>query len=167
MSELLYDHWPLLAVLGVVAALLLAARLLLRDTQPPYQKRDALLGADQRRLYAALREAAGDRWVVLSMVRLADLIQVLPGAAKRQAWQNRINARHVDFVVCDPTTFEPQLVVELDRRRRKREAHSDRELFLQRALASAGLPVLGAKAESVSAADLGRLMEEQSERKAA
>lgn len=167
MTELLHDPWLLLAAAGLAAVLLLLARRLLQEGEPPYEKRDVLLGSDERRLYASLRAAAGEQWVVLSMVRLSDLIQVIPGTPKRQSWQNRINSRHADFVICDPTTFEPKLIVALDRRRKKREPLAERDQFLDRALAAAGLPVLRIKADAEIGDELSKRIDDRAARKAA
>ncbi|MEQ8791048.1 MAG: DUF2726 domain-containing protein [Pirellulaceae bacterium] len=142
MVDFIAGYWPVVALSALTLLMLLAVRLLFGEGRPPYEKRDALLSNDARRFYSALREAVGEDGVVLSMVRLADLIRVTPGTSKRQTWQNRINAKNVDFVVCDGTTFEPRLVVEIDRRRRKREALPERDRFVENALGAAGLPLL-------------------------
>jgi hypothetical protein len=141
MQQFLVDYWPIAVFSGLTLGALLLVRVLFGEGRPPYERRDALLGNDARRLYVALREAVGERGVVLSMVRLADLIRVAPGTSQRHAWQNRINAKNVDFVVCDEATFEPRLVVELDRRR-NRQALGERERFVEKALDAAGLPLL-------------------------
>ncbi len=67
--------------------------------------------------FRVLRKVVGERGHVLSQVSLRQLVwfpgnnQSNPG---RQTWHNRVAAKSVDFVVCDPATLWPKLVIELD-----------------------------------------------------
>jgi very-short-patch-repair endonuclease len=96
------------------------------------------------------------------MVRLADLIQVRPQTPKYQSWQNRIHAKHVDFLLCDQGTLEAKLAVELDDKTHNRPDRRQRDQFVDQALADAGLPLLRIDAgESYDPAALRKSIDER------
>ncbi|MCA9189501.1 MAG: DUF2726 domain-containing protein [Pirellulaceae bacterium] len=136
-----YGHFLAAAVVFVIVVLL--GRLWPAPPRRlPYELRASLLTAAEQRFYGVLLGAIGDRCVLLAMVRLADIIRVAPGAAQRQSWQNRIHAKHIDFVLCDTETFEPTLAIELDDRSHQRADRIERDAFIEQALSDAGLPLL-------------------------
>lgn len=142
MQELMMQYAPLLAVLAILAIALLLGRLLLPEERPPYEKRTSLITDAEHHFYRVLIAAAQPRWSVFAMVRLADVIRVRPKAAQRQAWQNRILAKHLDFVLCDPQTLEAKLALELDDASHQRPDRMARDEFLEAALAASSLPLL-------------------------
>ncbi len=73
------------------------------------------------------------------MVRIADLIRVRPKPPKWQSWQNRIHAKHIDFVLCDPETMEAKLAIELDDASHNRRDRVERDKFVDGALSAAGV----------------------------
>ena len=77
-----------------------------------------------------LVQAATGRAAVLAQVALNRLL-FLPGSYRgRQAWQNRVAQKSLDFLLCDPATLRPLVAVELDdathgaERRQQRDADS-------------------------------------------
>ena len=64
--------------------------------------------------YGVLQQVTGGNYTIFSMVRLADVIQVEKGTQKRQGYFNKIKAKHLDFVCCDPATMEVVFAIELD-----------------------------------------------------
>lgn len=131
----------LLLLFAVLIAVALIALFRLRETAPPYEKRKSLLTDSELQFYDVLRDAAGD-WSICAMVRIADLIRVRKKTQKRQAWLNRILAKHVDFVLCDPATMEALLAIELDDKSHERPERQERDRFVNDAFAAAGLPLL-------------------------
>lgn len=134
-----------------------------------YSVRGEVLSAGERAFLPVLREAvrmlAAERQLppplVLVSVRLAEVLAV---AAKKSdnpsAWQsaqNQITSKQADFVVCDPKTTRPLLVVELDDQSHGRSDRKDRDAFVDKACGSAGLPILHVRAAaSYDAAALAR-----------
>jgi len=109
----------------------------------PYQKEPALFTPAECSFLAVLEQALGDRYRVLGKVRLADVIRVksgLSGSARQQAF-NRIQSKHLDFVVCDPNDLSIQFVVELDDSSHQQSRRQARDEFLDKALGVAGVPV--------------------------
>lgn len=107
-----------------------------------YVKRPYLFTSAEFAFYKALRPAVGDRFTILVKVRIADLIDVERGAGKRQAKLNRIMKKHVDFVLCDPRTMVPTLVIELDGSSHEADDRRERDALVDAIYAAVGLPCL-------------------------
>jgi hypothetical protein len=108
----------------------------------PYIRRQYLLTLAEKNFYRVLEAAAGDRYVIFAQVRLADVLLIRKGAANRQRWLNRINSKHLDFVLCDPEKISPLLGIELDDASHERPDRQERDKFVDEALKVAGLPCL-------------------------
>lgn len=111
----------------------------------PYAARHFLLSKAERSFYGVLCSVCHGRFDVFAKVRLADLLFVERGAERRQHHQNRIQMKHVDFVLCDPEAVRPLLVIELDDASHERAARQERDEFVDRALMAAGVPILHVK----------------------
>ncbi|HOX10815.1 MAG TPA: DUF2726 domain-containing protein [Candidatus Moranbacteria bacterium] len=81
----------------------------------PYLKKDSLLTEAERKFYLVLLETIGNDYLIFSKVRMADLLY-LPKMNNSQYYhyQNKIQSKHVDFLICDKENIKPLLVVELD-----------------------------------------------------
>ena len=106
----------------------------------PYKLTQSLLTASEAAFYGALLLAAGRRYVVFAKVRLADLCQDLDRWADIRAF-NKVSSKHVDFVLCDATTFQPVLAVELDDRSHLRADRRSRDAFVDGIFRTMGLGV--------------------------
>jgi hypothetical protein len=60
----------------------------------------------------------------------------------RQSWQNKINCKHIDFVLCDPEDLNVVMGIELDDASHNRADRQERDKFVNEAFLSAGLPLL-------------------------
>ncbi len=142
MVAVLLEHWPIFFVAGTALLAWILTRLVQGNARLPYEKRASLLTQSELAFYRALSQAVDGHWSIHAMVRLADLIQVRPETPKSQSWQNRIHAKHVDFLLCDHGTMEAKLALELDDRTHERPELRARDQFVDQALADAGLPLL-------------------------
>src|SRR5713101_5921067 len=106
----------------------------------PYRLTRSLLTPSEKAFYAALLLAAGRRYVIFAKVRLADLCQDLDRWADTRAF-NQVSSKHVDFVLCDATTFRPVLALELDDRSHLRANRRDRDALKDRVFRTMGLGV--------------------------
>ena len=119
-----------------------------RDEQPvligplPYQKKWYLLSPAERDFYEALRQAVGNGYLIFTKVRLLDLLWLPQNLSNRQIYMNRVQAKHVDFVLCHPQTVAPALVIELDDASHQLPERQDRDIFLNEVLWVAGIPLL-------------------------
>lgn len=105
-----------------------------------YRLTQSLLTASEAAFYVALVAAAGRRYVVWPKVRLADLCQGLDRWADMAAF-NRVSSKHVDFVLCDATTFRPVLAIELDDRSHRRADRRNRDVLVDQIFRTMGLGV--------------------------
>ncbi|NJK34557.1 MAG: DUF2726 domain-containing protein [Oscillatoriales cyanobacterium SM2_2_1] len=109
-----------------------------------YKVRGALLTPAEVRFYRALKESVGDRLVIFSKVRVADVLTPETGLNKSH-WQrafNKISAKHFDFVLCDPDELTVSVVIELDDRSHQKPSRMDRDNFLNLAVQSSELKML-------------------------
>lgn len=106
-----------------------------------YRQRADFLTPAEAAFFAVLREAVGADWHIMSKVRLADLVHAPTGREWQSAW-NKISQKHVDFVLCDPATVRPLVVLELDDRSHRRPERIERDAFVDRVFADAALPIL-------------------------
>src|SRR6266516_3727334 len=106
----------------------------------PYKLTQSLLTASEAAFYGALLLAAGRRYVVFAKVRLADLCQDLDRWAVTRAF-NKVSSKHVDFVLCDPTTFRPVLAIELDDRSDLRANRRSGDALVESVFRTMGLGV--------------------------
>lgn len=112
----------------------------------PYKRKDFLLTAAERSLFGVLHEAFGTKYFIFSKVRLADLVWLPKGTESRQSHFNRVQSKHVDFVICDRATVRPLVAIELDDSSHSRADRVERDAFVNEALAAAGLPFVRIRA---------------------
>ncbi|MBK9128199.1 MAG: DUF2726 domain-containing protein [Phycisphaerales bacterium] len=131
----------LLKQMGVRKAGLRAAQAL------PYRRRDYLLSKAEHSFYRVLQRAVGERWTVFAKVRLLDLLWIPPDTPNAQSHRNRVQSKHVDFVLCSLDTVRPVLIIELDDSSHKSESRGARDTFVNEAVHAAGIPILHVTAQ--------------------
>ncbi len=158
--------YPLL-VLAVVVLVLVGALVLYKEfvgpgagEESPYVKKPFVFDhSSELALYRQLVELFGDRYYIFPQVPYARLIEVKKGEEKRH--RNRFDKKIADFVLCDKERAVAQLVIELDGSSHKREKTKERDAFVDRTLASIGLPILhlspGLSRDAVKTAVAGAL----------
>jgi very-short-patch-repair endonuclease len=106
--------------------------------------RDVLFTPAERSFLGVLEQALDSRYRVFGKVRLGDLIKPAKGltASKRTTALNKINQKHVDFVVCAASDLSIVAVIELDDQSHEREDRAERDGFVDHALAMAQIPVV-------------------------
>lgn len=107
----------------------------------PYQKQDSLFTPAERSFLGVLEQAVGSQNMIFGKVRLADVIKVkrgLGGSARQSAF-NRIQSKHLDYVVCDSGDLSIQFVVELDDKSHARRKTRERDVFVDQALKAAAV----------------------------
>lgn len=156
-------------VLIIAFAIFALAIYLLRqlsDTAPAdrYRVRGPLLSPAERSFFGVLQQATNGELLIFAKVRVADVLA--PDKALRGSkWQiafNRINAKHFDFLLCDPAEVAPRLVIELDDASHAKDKRKARDAFLDAACASAKLPLLRVDAQAAySIPELEQLLEQR------
>ncbi len=85
----------------------------------------------------------GNQAAICSKVRLGDVFSVkIDDNSKFVAYNNKINRKHVDFLLCDWATMRPLVSIELDDRSHDREDRRERDAFVDQVFAAARLPLL-------------------------
>lgn len=140
--NILIGWWHVWVGLAVFFAIILLMRMWSRPGRLPYQARGQLVTKSELRFYKSLQKAVQDDWEIFAMVRIADLLRVNKGEKQRRKWLNKILAKHIDFVLCDPGSLEPICCIELDDPSHDRKDRIERDIFVNDAFASADLPLL-------------------------
>ena len=137
-------------LLGVVVFLIMILKViqLLRkggsgDSHALYDAKGALLTPAELKFLGVLDQVVGTHYRIMAQVRLADVIKVkgnLDKSARSSAF-NRIKAKHLDFVACDPSDMTVKFAIELDDSSHNRPNRRARDAFLEEAMKSAGVPL--------------------------
>jgi hypothetical protein len=80
----------------------------------PYRLSQRFLSPAELSFYKVLAQVVPADTVVAVKPRLGDILFVPRGTSGRWAFQNKIQSKHVDFLVCDARTMTPRLAIELD-----------------------------------------------------
>jgi len=94
----------------------------------PY-RRKSLLSPAELVFYNVLKEAVGDRFLILLKVGVRDLCEITNREVNQPAF-NRVAAKHVDFVLCDQVTLSPVVAIELDDSTHYHLDRAERDLFM-------------------------------------
>ena len=106
-----------------------------------YQARP-LLTKREHQEYLKLKQYADTRgWLICPKVRVYDLIEPKKGTGKYQELKNKIQSKHVDFVLVDPE-LNVIGVLELDDSTHDREDRKSRDSFVRDALEGAGITMI-------------------------
>jgi Protein of unknown function (DUF2726)/Topoisomerase DNA binding C4 zinc finger len=107
----------------------------------PYRVRDDFLSPAEFSFYKVFSTLVGERLSIQSKVRLADIFFV-SHPNKNRSFFSKISQKHLDFLVCDPTTMKPIFGIELDDSSHQRSDRQKRDEFVDQVFNDAGLPLL-------------------------
>lgn len=114
-----------------------------RGIRYPYHLRDDFLSPAELNFYRVLQTAVADWATIFVKVSLGDLFYAQTGDfAQNQAYRNKIDRKHVDFLLCDPRTVRPILGIELDDKSHQRADRRERDRFVDTVFAAAQLPLV-------------------------
>lgn len=115
--------------------------------QLPYYQREVLSRAELS-FYHVLRTAVGSDVALFTKVNLGDLFGVkTKDASERQRYRNKIDRKHVDFLLCDPNQMRPLVAIELDDKSHQRKDRQARDAFVDEVFQVAGLPLVRVPAQ--------------------
>ena len=137
----------MLIVVAVLAALKLRPAVAAKTGI--YYLRKSLLTPAERSFLGVLEPLLPPGTRLFAKVRLEDIFGVVSGLTRgeRQAARNRINRKHVDFLVVRTTDLTPVAGVELDDSSHDEEDRQLRDAFVDEVFASAKLPLLHVPAQ--------------------
>lgn len=106
----------------------------------PYRLRDDFLSPAEMAFYHALTPILGEQLTACPKVSLDDVFFVSRPDQNKAAW-NKINRKHVDFLVCSAHSLRPLFGIELDDSSHQREDRIERDQFVNQVFQAAGLPL--------------------------
>lgn len=109
----------------------------------PYHLRDEFLSPAEQSFYLVLKHVVSDRAIICIKVALGDLFYVKSSdRSKFRTLTNKIDRKHVDFLLCDPKTVHPLVGIELDDKSHQRGDRKVRDQFVEMVYKAAKLPLL-------------------------
>jgi predicted RNA-binding Zn-ribbon protein involved in translation (DUF1610 family) len=111
------------------------------EEEYPYRQREDFLSAGEYSFYMVLNSILGDLLVACPKVALKEIFFVSRPEDFYSAF-NRINRKHVDFVICIAKTMKPVFAIELDDRSHNRPDRMERDEFVDKVFRVAGLPLV-------------------------
>lgn len=109
----------------------------------PYELVNEFLSPAELNFFFNLKAVVGDSAHIFSKVKLGDLFYAKAGDyGKNRCYMNRIDRKHVDFLLCDNKTLEPILGIELDDKTHQRSDRQERDDFVNHVFKAAHLPLL-------------------------
>jgi uncharacterized protein DUF2726/topoisomerase-like DNA binding C4 zinc finger protein len=109
----------------------------------PFKLRDDFLSNAEISFCHVLRGVVAERLLVCPKVNLGDLFFVATGDhRKNRALTNRVDRKHVDFLLCEPKTMRPVVGIELDDRSHDRIDRQVRDQLVENVFDAAGLPLV-------------------------
>lgn len=109
----------------------------------PYHQVDEFISAAELNFFFSLKTIVGDSTHIFSKVKLSDLFYAKAGDyGKNRSYTNRIDRKHVDFLLCDAKTLKPILGIELDDKSHQRSDRQERDDFVNHVFEAAKLPLM-------------------------
>lgn len=106
-----------------------------------YELNQAILTRAEMKFFASLKKVVGEKYLILMKTRLADIFSTKNGSGYYSAL-NKITAKHIDFLLCEPDSFEPVLGIELNDSSHKRRDRKERDAFVNRLFEQTELSLL-------------------------
>jgi len=117
--------------------------------QLPYHRVDNFLSPAEVSFYHVLRQVVGEQAAISTKVSLGDLFYAKTGDRRENLrYRNKIDRKHVDFLLCDPQSMQPLMGIELDDVSHNRPARQARDEFVNRVFEAAGLPLMRVPAQA-------------------
>ena len=109
----------------------------------PYHLSEEFITPAELNLFFNLKLVVGESAQIFSKVKLGDLFYANTGDyGKNRSYMNRIDRKHVDFLLCDMKTLQPILGIELDDKSHQRVDRQERDDFVNHVFEAAKLPLL-------------------------
>lgn len=103
-----------------------------------------LLSENEKSAYRKIKPITDELGLSLfTKVRLFDLVEPIQGASNYKGAMWKIQAKHVDFVICN-RYLDPKLIIELDDSSHQRPDRHARDDFVDTVVRNCGYPILHA-----------------------
>jgi len=156
LSTLLKQYWWIILLIAVGLLVLQSIKGSRNKGTPseksedlPYVLKRYLMSKAERSFFGVLEQVTdSSKYYIFPQVSLNNLVTVEKGAGSYQAFHNKVDRKSVDFVLFDKSALSPVLAIELDDSSHDREDRQERDAFVDRVLAKAGLPLLHVRAQA-------------------
>ena len=116
-----------------------------KDNKMPYALQKCILTDRELEFYKILKPIADElQLVICPKVRLADIVKVHNAGKEYQKYFNKIQGKHIDFVLCD-SEMKFKLLLELDDRSHQRKDRQANDIFKNELAKHVSLPLLRIK----------------------
>ena len=129
----------------------------------PYELNNNFLSPAEQSFFFVLKSTVSDWAMVCPKVKLGDLFKVESNdPSKFRTYTNKIDRKHVDFLLCDLKTARPMLGIELDDSSHRRADRQRRDELVQNVFKAANLPLVQIPVRTAYApAELNALLKRQ------
>ncbi len=110
----------------------------------PYAKRDDFLSKAEFSFYKVLNNVLNEQeYIICPKVSLMDLFFVTDTKKEsKMTYINKINRKHVDFLVCNQKNMNPIFAIELDDSSHNKSSRIARDEFVDKVFKAAGVPLI-------------------------
>lgn len=123
-----------------------------------------IMSPTEKRFFRALERFYGSSYCIFAKMRVADIITPDMKQKDNKTWWSafsKISQKHFDFILCDPKSLDVLYVLELNDSSHKQRKRAKRDIFLEGACKSAGLPLVWCPASSsYNKKDIDSLLEQ-------
>ena len=106
----------------------------------PFRLREPFLSTPEAALFRALTRMVEDRYVIYAKVSLNELFYIIR-PNENVHFFNKIFRKHLDFLLCNPKTFKPEIGIELVKSITKDETRAS-DQFMEDLFLTVGLPLV-------------------------
>jgi hypothetical protein len=106
----------------------------------PFHVRDDFLSPAEASFFRVLKGVVNDEFLIFPKVSLKDIFFV-SRPRENLAYYNKIDRKHVDFLLCDAGSLKPVMGIELDDASHQRQDRIERDELVESVFKEAGLPL--------------------------
>jgi hypothetical protein len=137
-----------------IAAAKIKKTSIIKKIQLPYSRKKTLLNEKEQILFHRLIESMPEHFV-MAQVRLADIVEVKKGTTNWRGWQNKIDRKSIDFVICDKS-LAVMACIELDGKTHEQENRQKTDGDKDETLEAAGIPIIRIQASKLPSSEIIR-----------
>lgn len=112
------------------------------ETTLPYHKTKYLLSIAEKNFFKVLENILDDKYYIFPKIRMSDLLWHSNRSRDFRYYHNKIQQKHIDFVVCDKNNISPLLAIELDDSSHNYQRAKKNDKLKNEAFKMAGIPLL-------------------------
>ena len=107
----------------------------------PYRLKSDFFSPAEANFYRVLKQVIGEHLLIFPKVGLGEFI-FITDQENLQSYRNKIDRKHVDFLLCKPDTLQPVFAIELDDSSHRRATRSERDAFVESVFAASSIPLV-------------------------